>query len=107
MLRFCKCTSLRGALLLLAAALLIPTLAVADHNDIVGNWEGAIHIPGTELEIAIVFALDDEGDITGAIDIPLQGAKDLPLADIKIDGVSITFAMPDVPGDPVFSGIIA
>ncbi|MGB2984470.1 MAG: serine hydrolase, partial [Phycisphaerae bacterium] len=40
----------------------------------------------------------------GKISIPMQNAKDIPLANITVEGVNVAFDMPGVPGDPKFSG---
>jgi len=59
-----------------------------------------------ELEIIVEFSLDEEKNILGNIDVPAQGATDLPLGDINIEGKKISFKIvhPQVQGDPTFSG---
>ncbi len=61
---------------------------------------------GQELEIIVEFSLDDEKNIQGNIDVPVQGATDIPLGDIQIDGKKISFKIvhPQVQGDPTFNG---
>ena len=50
------------------------------------------------------FSLDENGKIQGNIDIPAQGAADINLTDITIEGKNISFAIENVPGEPSFSG---
>lgn len=69
-----------------------------------GHWEGAIDVPGMKLEVDIDFSQEADGSWKGDISIPLQKAKDLPLANISIEGSQITFSIPGVPGDPTFKG---
>jgi CubicO group peptidase (beta-lactamase class C family) len=71
-----------------------------------GHWEGAIELPGTKLAIDVDFATQD-GTLGGDITIPAQGARDLPLAGVKQDGDKVRFAIPNIPGDPVFEGTLA
>jgi len=71
-----------------------------------GHWEGIIEIPGTPLEVDVDFTLED-GGWTGDISIPAQNAKDLPLEEIRLDGLEATFSIVGIPGGPTFSGRIA
>ena len=79
----------------------------AAEADITGIWEGAISIPNMELQIIVEFKRSGDTMWTGDIDIPVQGAKDLPLANIRVDSVKITFDLPGLQGDPKFAGLVA
>jgi pimeloyl-ACP methyl ester carboxylesterase len=92
------------SLLLLAVAGNAAT-AVADDSGFAGYWDGSIALPGMKLGIRVHLAQDDSGAWTGTIDIPMQGAKDLPLEAITASGDSITFAIAAVPGTPTFNGV--
>jgi len=72
-----------------------------------GHWEGAIELPGTRLEIDTDFSQRDDGTWIGDISIPMQGARNLQLADIQIDDDGLAFKLPGVPGAPAFKGRIA
>ncbi|MBX3388317.1 MAG: serine hydrolase [Phycisphaeraceae bacterium] len=74
-------------------ALIAPT-------DLSGRWQGSINIPGSALEVKLSFTSNEAGTIS----IPAQGAKDLPLEKVLVDGKKATFAIRGVPGNPVFSG---
>ena len=93
-----------GLALIVSLALPNPALA-QDSKPFVGTWEGAIDVMGQQIDIILEFAL--EGDqLTGNVDVPAQGAEDLPLTEFKIEGKKITFMIdhPGVPGEPTFSG---
>lgn len=95
-------------LLLLAITLLSSNAFVfaEDAKPFLGTWNGYLSVMGQELEITLKFALDDDKAITGTIDVPAQGAVDIPLGDIKIEGKKISFIIdaPGVPGEPAFEG---
>jgi CubicO group peptidase (beta-lactamase class C family) len=76
-------------------------------KDISGQWIGPIKTPGMELEIRVEFSKDSAGVLTGLMDIPMQGAVDLPVTDVRVEDDSVFFRLPGVPGDPTFAGIIA
>jgi hypothetical protein len=91
------------------AALTLALLATAAlaQTDPLGVWRGAIGPGVIDLEIRITIAAD-EGDagLTGTIDIPAQGLIGYPLVNVVHVGDALTFAMPEVPGDPTFDGVI-
>lgn len=71
-----------------------------------GQWQGAIDVAGTPLEIIVRLAqVDDVWE--GTIDIPAQGAFEVPLTGIEIEGENIRFLMAGIPGDPTFHGSLA
>ncbi len=91
-------------MLTLALALAI---AFADAG-IHGAWRGAIGPGIIDLEIRVSFAAHESGTgLTASLDIPAQGLLGFPLADVTLDGDTIRFAMPGVPGDPTFEGVVA
>lgn len=84
--------------------LAIPAFA-QEGEGLAGHWTGKIEIPGSPLDIDLDFAEGDDG-WTGDITIPAQGARDLPLASISVDGDAVSFVIGGVPGDPTFTGTI-
>ena len=76
-----------------------------DH--VTGHWEGHIEIPGQPLAVKIDLVVDDD-DWRGTIDIPAQGAKELPLSGIHVaeegEATRVKFSIRDVPGNPTFDG---
>ncbi|HEY7545082.1 MAG TPA: alpha/beta fold hydrolase [Blastocatellia bacterium] len=90
------------------ATLLISQLSLfslaQSQPDVRGRWEGAITLPNGELDFQVNFARKEDGSWTGTIDIPSQGAKDLPLVSVSVSASAISFALADVPGDPTWKG---
>ena len=75
-----------------------------DAPTLAGHWQGAIELPGMELEFNIDFTQNADGAWQGDISIPVQKAKDLPLGDITMSEGKVGFTMPGVPGEPAFEG---
>lgn len=105
--RFSPCFMRARTALLVALFCLFPYTVFAQAPvDLAGTWEGAIKLPGAELNITVDFKQAGE-TWQGEIDIPQQSAKDLPLANIKREGMSVSFDLPNVPGNPTFKGTLA
>ena len=83
-----------------------PALFSQDAQPFVGTWNGALSVMGQELEIIIEFSLDEGNNLQGNIDVPLQGAVDIPLGEFTIEGKKISFKIvhDQVQGDPTFNG---
>src|SRR5262245_1260045 len=81
--------------------------AAAQDRKAAGVWDGAISTPGVELRVIVSLQQKDDRNWAGAIDIPMQGAKGLPLSNITIDGASVSFSISGVPGNPTFTGKIS
>jgi len=71
-----------------------PSLPV-DATPLDGQWEGAIDIAGQQLGIIVKFD-SSSGALAATIDIPQQGAADLPLDDVTLDGDALHFAIGSV-----------
>ncbi len=85
--------------------LLISIGLFAQDANLAGEWNGAIKIPGMDLEINLNF--EKEGKKwKGDLDIPLQRIKDMALADLKVSGKNISFSLPEVPGNAQFKGAL-
>jgi hypothetical protein len=82
------------------------SLSAQDATPFLGTWKGALNAMGQELGIVVEFSLDEAKNIQGNIDIPDQGATDIPLGDIQIEGKKISFKIvhPQVQGNPTFKG---
>ena len=68
-----------------------------------GHWVGSIQLPGNELEVDVDLRREG-GTWTGDISIPAQGAADLPLTSISVEGPRVAFTIQGVPGAPTFAG---
>lgn len=71
-----------------------------DAPSLTGHWEGTIDIPGMKLDINLDFSQKEDGSWVGDISIPAQNAKDLPLVNIQVSGLEVTFAISGIPGAP-------
>jgi CubicO group peptidase (beta-lactamase class C family) len=83
------------------------TAPPAGAPDPAGEWSGTIELPGSPLEVHVELARDDVGAWTGEIDIPAQGARDLALDEIAVDGRSVGFRIAGIPGEPTFRGTLS
>jgi hypothetical protein len=70
---------------------------------IAGLWDGEIALPGAALKIVVALT-DQDGQLSGTIDIPAQGAIDLPLHDVRFDASVLHFEMLEGPQLAVFDG---
>ncbi|WP_181783210.1 alpha/beta hydrolase family protein [Pseudonocardia pini] len=68
-----------------------------------GDWQGTMEVPGQPLPFAVHIGQDQA---SGTIDIPVQMVAGAPLSEVSLTGDAIRFALPDVPGAPVFTGTI-
>lgn len=95
--------------LLMSAAILALSLAVSAQQAAgpEGHWEGAIQIPGQPLQVLVDLTKSADGSLAGVISIPLQGAKDLPLSEVKAEEASLSFAIAGIPGSPTFKGFLS
>jgi hypothetical protein len=69
-----------------------------------GRWVGSIQVPGQALAVEIDLAKKDGDAWEGAITIPAQNVKSLPLSAISVGDDTVSFVMKGVPGDPTFKG---
>ena len=93
-------------ILLSALLLLLCVQTSSAQRPIDGSWHGAIHIASVELRIEVTF--NRSGDsMRATMDIPQQGAKDLPLRNVKQSGNAVSFELPAGPGLAKFNGRLA
>jgi CubicO group peptidase (beta-lactamase class C family) len=76
---------------------------LAQEDTVAGHWRGEIDVPGNALGVDVDLALSD-GAWSGDISIPVQQMRDYALADVTVEGDSVSFRIPGVPGDPTFAG---
>jgi CubicO group peptidase (beta-lactamase class C family) len=90
-----------------AAPLAAQPPAAASTDACSGRWRGSVAVPGTALAVEVALTRAAAGGCTGTISIPQQGARDLPLADVRVAGDSARFTIGGVPGTPTFAGVVA
>ena len=93
----------RPALLAVVALLFAFSLFAAG---VEGRWAGTIDVPGTKLEVEVDLEAAPPG-WKGDITIPAQGARDLPLEAIAVEGAKASFRIAGVPGSPTFEGTLS
>lgn len=95
--------------IIILAIFSLPSLAQTPaEKPFLGSWKGAISIMGQNLEIRLVFSLDESKKMKGTFDSITQGAVGLNLGDIKIEGKAISFIIADLAarGNPTFKGTL-
>ena len=97
-------TTLCPLLVAMMAALAQPAPA---QPQAAGHWEGTIEVPGQALQVQVDLAERTSHGWEGTIAIPAQNVKAMPLSGIAVDGTSVTFGMPMVPGSPAFKGALS
>ncbi|MGM0438480.1 MAG: alpha/beta hydrolase family protein [Bacillota bacterium] len=81
-------------------------LSVAvENSDMTGQWEGDIDLSGQLLNI-VVKITESDGDLSGTLDIPQQGAFGIPIKKIEINEEKIIMTVPQLPGNATFNGEI-
>ena len=70
-----------------------------------GHWVGALELGAQSLDFDVDLAPEGDG-WKGDISIPAQGASDVPLVNVTIEGDQVSFIISDVPGDPTFNGTL-
>jgi hypothetical protein len=56
-----------------------------------GHWEGSVQLPDRDMQIVIDLAKDDKGVWIGTFAQTTQNVRNVPLADLKVDGKSVKF----------------
>jgi hypothetical protein len=101
----------RYFLLLITLMLALPwpsSSTLAQHQSgPAGRWEGSVDLQFMKLGIIVGLSQKADGAWTGTISIPSQGLKDSALSDVLISGSAISFAMPGIPGEPVYKSRLA
>lgn len=86
---------------ILSGILILAPAALAATNP-AGLWEGTLKTPNGD--IGLLFNVHRDGDKWAVeLDVPAQGVSGLPLANVKVDGVTISFPMPG-PGNQHYDG---
>jgi hypothetical protein len=96
--------------LLLAALLLLPAppLSAQVAADLSGHWEGTIQVPNMEVKIEIDLAKNSKGELAGTLGQLAQHLKGLPLANLVVDGRSVSFQVKgSAAGERAFKGALS
>ena len=74
------------------------TTASTDSTRFVGDWVGAISLGGSELRVVFRLQTDAEGDLTGTMDSPDQGATDIPIGQVLVSNDTLRLRIPSIAG---------
>jgi len=74
-------------------------------QSIIGDWDGTLEVTGFSLEMFITVEAGED-ELEGSLDIPAQNIDDMPLADLTLQGSDLYFALPEVPGQATYSGVL-
>jgi len=80
---------------ILALLLCVPILACGAGIAPEGRWQGAVAIPGNEVQVVIDVARDGTGAWTGSIIMQGLGVKGAPLSNIVVNDADIAFDIGD------------
>lgn len=80
-----------------------PFLQAQHPADVAGRWTGSITVTGQQLGINFLFSYD-AGELDGTIDIPQQGASNLPVEFTYGDVDSLVFQFQTGTGPAIFKG---
>jgi hypothetical protein len=72
------------------------------NKNVIGNWSGKLDLPGTKLEIIFKISEDENGKLISKMDVPMQGAKDLPVSETAFNEDSLILSVAMIMGK--FSG---
>ncbi len=99
---------MRNPIAVLAGVIVLASVAVAQPapaSQTAGRekqwWKGRVTVPMMPLDVVVVFTPKGDADWTATIDIPLQGADDLPLSDVALAEKQLRFRIPP-PADALF-----
>lgn len=85
-------------LTVLLLSFLISVRATGQENDFSGNWSGEITLPNGVLEM-IFKITQTEGKYEAKLDVPKQGATNLPVGQVTVIGDSVSIAVPVILGN--------
>jgi uncharacterized protein len=89
-----------SAVLPLVVTLSACAQAEGDPADVTGEWVGQVTVIGQVIGFEVALNVI-EGVLTGLMDIPMQGAYEMPLSDVIWDDPTLSFTL-EVPGAPAF-----
>jgi pimeloyl-ACP methyl ester carboxylesterase len=67
-------------------------------NNLIGNWSGKIELPMMKLEIIFKISMDENGKPKATFDVPVQGAKNLPVGEVLATADSLILNVPVISG---------
>jgi len=81
---------------------LLAPAAMLAFNSPEGLWEGTLNTPNGDIQFNFNLHRDG-GKWAGEMDVPVQGVSGLPLTEVKVEGSTVSFALPGQ-GNPHYEG---
>ncbi len=76
-------------------------------EDLSGRWIGSVRIPDLTLPLVVDLARDNAGDWVGSAILPGRGVKGAEIREIRVQGETVTFAIPRALGGITLQGRVA
>jgi len=73
-------------------------IAQEKQNNIIGNWSGEIELPTMKLAMIFKISTDENDSLSAKLDVPAQGAIDLPCGELRIKNDSLILKVPMILG---------
>lgn len=89
----------KACIFLLALSLILPVNIYSQTYDITGIWQGALKVSGIQLRIVFNISKTEAGSYKATMDSPDQGAKNIPVEKVTINGDKIKIEMPVLKGE--------
>ncbi len=70
-----------------------PAPAVDAPRNVVGTWEGTLHAGTAKIKLVLYIEAAKDSGLVGRLDVPDQGAKDLPIDSLLLTGNTLKFEM--------------
>lgn len=74
------------------------TISAQNHEQIKGNWSGNLALPNTKVEVIFKIDTDSTGNYTTKLDVPMQGAQNLPVSKTVVTHDSLKFTVAIIAG---------
>lgn len=68
----------------------LPSKTKADKSPMVGIWEGTLNVGGIQLRLGFHIKQKEDGTFIGTMDSIDQGARNIPLSSVKVEGKQVT-----------------
>ena len=88
-------------LMVALVTLLLPPITQAQNTNLIATWQGELN-PGVKLRIVFKVRREADGTLAGTMDSPDQGAKDIPVAEIRYDESKLVLDAKTIAG--IFEG---
>lgn len=93
------------AIYILSSIFFIAQINAQNNSKAAGNWSGELELPGKKLELIFKIIQTEKGKLEGLMDVPAQGARDIPVSSVTYSNDSILLEVEMIHGK--YSGIFS